>query len=334
MKLSRLALITLTLNIGTTLAAILAWTQAMNNRDISLIAIAGLLGLVAFSLMWVHFISDAIRDIWRPNETAGNQYLVTRWVILVAILLHPSLIVLYLYQNEYGLPPASYSAYVGDTKAPFVFLGALAITIFLAFECKRLLAKHGLWRYVLHANFLAMFAVAIHGFQLGNVMESRWYFTLWCLYATTLFAVAIWWYIRYYGTMNIRKIIAICIVSTLAIATGIAALQALPRNNSTPKTTTSRANQSSTMTETKQPSVKTITRAELVENNGKNGTKCWLAIDGVIYDASTSSEWANGQHTPSRGMASCGRDLTDVINQSPHGKSVLSDLPEIGILTQ
>jgi predicted heme/steroid binding protein len=36
--------------------------------------------------------------------------------------------------------------------------------------------------------------------------------------------------------------------------------------------------------------------------------------------------------SPSRGMAKCGQDLTEVIKQSPHGKAVLSELEQVGQL--
>jgi predicted heme/steroid binding protein len=328
MKISRLATITLVLNIGVSAAAIAAWANAMSGHTVSIIAIAGLLGLVAFSLMWVHFVSDAIRDIWLKDESAGEQYTITRWIILGAILLHPSLIVLYLYQNNYGLPPESYESYLGEAKVPFVFLGILALTVFLAFECKKWLVRHNLWRYILHANFLAMFAVLIHGFQLGNVMAATWYFVLWCLYGLTFVAVAIWWYVRYYRYMNTRKIIAITIVVCLAAAATFAALQVAPKSKETSTNNAATTSESNTPQQSTTP----ITATELAKNDGKNGAKCWLAIDGTVYDVSNSSEWVDGQHVPSRGMASCGEDLTEVIAQSPHGKSVLGDLPVIGKL--
>lgn len=327
MKLSRLAAITLALNVTTTLAAIIAWTNAMSEHSIHVLAIAGLLGLIAFSLMWVHFISDAIRDIWLPQETVGTQYAATRWIVLGAILLHPSLIVLYLYQNDYGLPPASYQAYVGEAKVIFVFLGILALTVFLAFECKRYLVKYGLWRYVLHANFIAMFAILIHGFRLGNVMESLWYFLIWCIYGISFTVVAIWWYGRYYLYKPARKVTAIGSITILAFAAGASAMYARPA----PSPNTTSVLQQPAASSVPETAV-TISQKELARNNGKGGTKCWLAVDGLVYDVSGSPEWVNGQHIPSRGMVSCGRDLTAIIRQSPHGKDVLGDLPAVGTL--
>ena len=39
-----------------------------------------------------------------------------------------------------------------------------------------------------------------------------------------------------------------------------------------------------------------------------------------------------GRHTPSGGRARCGLDLTDVIDESPHGRSKLRLLDKVGTL--
>lgn len=77
-----------------------------------------------------------------------------------------------------------------------------------------------------------------------------------------------------------------------------------------------------------------ITSAQLAKNNGKNGAKCWVAVNGTVYDVSNNKEWRNGEHTPSNGQAKCGRDETSSIGASPHGSSVLSSLPTVGTLAQ
>lgn len=80
------------------------------------------------------------------------------------------------------------------------------------------------------------------------------------------------------------------------------------------------------------PSETTITEAELASFTGKNGDKCYVAVDGVVYDATNADKWEDGVHTESNGLAKCGEDLSQVIKASPHGKSVLDDLKEVGNL--
>lgn len=75
-----------------------------------------------------------------------------------------------------------------------------------------------------------------------------------------------------------------------------------------------------------------ISQAELAKNNGLDGNECWVAVDGVVYSISGFSEWQMGRHIPSEGKATCGRDLSGVIGESPHGKSVLQLLKQVGTL--
>jgi len=67
------------------------------------------------------------------------------------------------------------------------------------------------------------------------------------------------------------------------------------------------------------------------EFNGKNGKKCYVAVDGKVYDMSNFSLWRNGVHTSSNGQATCGNELSSVMSKSPHGKSKLSIMPQVGL---
>lgn len=75
-----------------------------------------------------------------------------------------------------------------------------------------------------------------------------------------------------------------------------------------------------------------VTQADLAAADGKNGNKCYVAVDGTVYEIKGVEEWQNGEHTTSNGKASCGGDMSSVINQSPHGKRVLDQLIKVGPL--
>ena len=55
-----------------------------------------------------------------------------------------------------------------------------------------------------------------------------------------------------------------------------------------------------------------------------------MAVDGEVYLVEGFDLWKDGEHTPSGGRARCGLDLTDVIGESPHGKSKLQLLKKVG----
>ncbi len=73
-----------------------------------------------------------------------------------------------------------------------------------------------------------------------------------------------------------------------------------------------------------------VSATQLAAHNGVDGHECWVAVDGTVYAISGFSEWQMGRHLPSNGKASCGRDLSSVIGESPHGKSVLQLLKKVG----
>ena len=69
----------------------------------------------------------------------------------------------------------------------------------------------------------------------------------------------------------------------------------------------------------------------LAEFSGKDGKKCYVAIDTTVYDIEQGRLWKDGQHVTSGGQAMCGKDLTEVIKRSPHGRSKLEGLPKVGV---
>jgi predicted heme/steroid binding protein len=58
----------------------------------------------------------------------------------------------------------------------------------------------------------------------------------------------------------------------------------------------------------------------------------YVAVNGIIYDLTQSRLWRGGVHDPSKGKAMAGRDLTEVLKDSPHGDSHLKDFPVVGYL--
>jgi predicted heme/steroid binding protein len=78
-------------------------------------------------------------------------------------------------------------------------------------------------------------------------------------------------------------------------------------------------------------SKETFDTAKLAKFDGKKGNKCYVAIDKDVYEIQEGLYWQNGEHTTSNGQAHCGKDLTEVIKQAPHGRSKLAELPKVGV---
>jgi len=77
--------------------------------------------------------------------------------------------------------------------------------------------------------------------------------------------------------------------------------------------------------------MKIFSRAELARYNGKSGAPAYIAYKEKVYDVSASFIWRNGRHQV---VHNAGEDLTDGLEQAPHGVEMLERLPVIGILRE
>ncbi|HDH57608.1 MAG TPA: cytochrome B5 [Bacteroidetes bacterium] len=74
---------------------------------------------------------------------------------------------------------------------------------------------------------------------------------------------------------------------------------------------------------------KTFTYQELQKYNGKNGQPVYIAYQGVVYDVTGSDLWKSGRH---QNLHDAGDDLTNFLNQAPHGEDVFERYPAVGKL--
>ncbi len=67
-------------------------------------------------------------------------------------------------------------------------------------------------------------------------------------------------------------------------------------------------------------------RKELEKYDGSNGF-VYVAYDGKVYDVSHSFHWKSGIHQV---MHRAGCDLTEALNEAPHGPEMLNKFPIVG----
>ena len=67
---------------------------------------------------------------------------------------------------------------------------------------------------------------------------------------------------------------------------------------------------------------------ELSNYDGKKGKPAYVAVNGIVYDVSNESTWGGGSHF---GLIA-GKDLTIQFNSCHGMKSILSNLPKVGVL--
>lgn len=172
----------------TIVAAIAVWAQVrLDGKALDTYDIFPLLGLIAFSLMWTHFVSGAIRRwLGLPISTLRTYFKVTSWLVLGLILLHPLLFIRQLELDGLGLPPGSYfSVYPAAASQIALMLGTLSLLAFLAFELHRKFRTASWWKYIEYLNILAMLAIFYHGFTLGGELSVGWFQIVWLIYLVT-----------------------------------------------------------------------------------------------------------------------------------------------------
>jgi predicted heme/steroid binding protein len=74
-----------------------------------------------------------------------------------------------------------------------------------------------------------------------------------------------------------------------------------------------------------------LTIDELAAFDGKGENKAYVAVDGNVYDVTNNRKWLNGDHED--GM-SAGRDLSEFISSSPHGKDILKQFTVVGKIVE
>jgi hypothetical protein len=174
--------------------AVIIFGQGINWQveRISAYRLFPLFGLLAFSIFLSHYLVVTLRFIWSEKIDSVKYYFkVTSWVALAVMLLHPSILIGKLFLDGFGLPPGSYqNNYVAEGMKWAGTLGPLALMMFLAFELTRFKIKPRYKTYIQYLSDLAMVLIIIHGFAIGQHLQSGWFRNVWILY-TLLFGLCL-----------------------------------------------------------------------------------------------------------------------------------------------
>jgi hypothetical protein len=192
----QLNLIAWCVSVAASALAIIAWGDGLSWQlsTLGTYSLFPLLGLLAFGLMWAHYVMSAIRQYANLElQTLRTWFDTTSWIVLAAIALHPGLLVWQLWRDGYGLPPISYlQNYVAPSLRVFALLGTVSWFVFLAYELRRRYSKKSWWQFVSYGTDVAMLAVFLHGLQLGSQLQGGWFRWVWLFYGATL-VVSLWY---------------------------------------------------------------------------------------------------------------------------------------------
>lgn len=74
-----------------------------------------------------------------------------------------------------------------------------------------------------------------------------------------------------------------------------------------------------------------MTKEELAQFDGEEGRKAFVAVNGKIYDVTTSPLWQGGNHQDAH---RAGADLSADLLKAPHVRSVIERFPVVAELEE
>jgi hypothetical protein len=182
------------LGLAVVTVSVIAWggNFAWQFSPISIYVIFPVLGLIAYGLMWSHYLIGTLCDILHLDKTSLSGYFhLTGWAVLILICLHPGLLIYQRFRDGFGLPPGSYESYVAPDLGWITLLGTASLLVFLAYELWRLYGERSWWHYVQEAGDLAMLAIFYHGLRLGTQINHGWFQVVWWVYGVTLVVILV-----------------------------------------------------------------------------------------------------------------------------------------------
>jgi hypothetical protein len=182
--------------------AFIAWGQGFQWQwhVLSPYILFPLFGLIAFSTMWSQYVVSALQQVTKTPAKLANFYQTTGFIVLVAIVFHPSILIIQLWRDGFGLPPESYlQHYVAPSLRGVALVGTVSLLVFLAYELRRKFGGKKWWHYMDYAVDAAIIAVYYHALRLGVQVEFGWFQKIWYFYGATLgLALAYIYYRRFH----------------------------------------------------------------------------------------------------------------------------------------
>ncbi len=191
MRKKRTALLLELLIIPIVILPIFVWGERLNWTidSVNALTVFPLLGLLAFSIMWWHFLLGFVGDLDPTFTKIKSLYKTSSVFVFLLILLHPILLSAFSVSNNLPGPPEAYYNYVSGSQAIFITYGILALVIFLLYDLARWLkAKPWVernWLIVDAIDDVAFLAVFVHGLAIGQHLQDGWFRYVWIFYGVS-----------------------------------------------------------------------------------------------------------------------------------------------------
>ncbi len=209
MKARDLQIVAWGMSVTAVVLAVAAWGQGNSWRVDSTYQLFPLFGLLAFSLMWSHYVAAALRLHFKLDRAVLKTYFeVTSLGVLAAILLHPGLLAYQLWRDGQGLPPGSELNYLGPKMMIYILIAMISLLVFLAYELRRIYGQKPWWKFVQYASDVAILLILLHSLKLGSQLQAGWLRTVWYFYGLTLGTALVYIYWNKYQQYKLSQTVA------------------------------------------------------------------------------------------------------------------------------
>jgi hypothetical protein len=141
----------------------------------------------------MYVVGAAQKYLGTDGKLLSGYFRTTSYLVLLAILLHPGLLVFQLWRDGFGLPPFSYlNHYVAPGLEWAALIGTTAFLIFIAYEFRRWVKNKRFRKWLLYASDIAILGILIHSLALGGELQAGWFKYLWWFYGLVLLACLVY----------------------------------------------------------------------------------------------------------------------------------------------
>lgn len=169
------------------------WVATQNVGSISMIELFPVFGIIAFTLLWLHSMSGVFEPWLRKNFNFDKFVSVTSITILVAIILHPLLLLLN-YNFDFNKINLIW-------EADDVRIGVIGWLLLITYDITKPLKKYDFfsrnWNNILTISTLGFILIFFHSLELGGELQSGPLRIVWIFYGlTAIFATTYTYGIR------------------------------------------------------------------------------------------------------------------------------------------
>ena len=177
------------------IAPFTAWLS-MNNWSldaVSIVTVFPLLGIWAWSIMWTHYIVGGIR-LLRDDQKYVQYNILTGYIVLALLLLHPTLLAWQQWQTIQVLPPMSFYDYVASSMKVFILFGSIALALFIGYDIAVRLKNTSFirknWHWVSTVQVVAMAFIFVHALAIGGLTDTSIFELYWVVLGAALLPFA------------------------------------------------------------------------------------------------------------------------------------------------